>query len=185
MSLTPRARPPQALELADSETAELLALSTTNASRKAKGQPPLPPRSNPLLMKMDPPAYVLWVLKTVKLAELEAALLVLDVMKVERLVNYMSENLRRGAGVELVARVSIFLVKTHKGQFAAASSAMGAALADLRALLKRRLEGRREMVGFNLAAMKAAKRMAKGRREAKAGIGRGKELDDVWGNLGK
>jgi len=120
----------------------------------------------------------------VKLAELEAALLVLDVMKVERLVQYMIENLKRDAGVELVARVVIFLVKTHKGQFKSGSSAMGAALSDLRLLLKRRLEGRREMVGFNLAAMKAAKRMAKGRREAKAGIGRGNAFD-VWGELGK
>ena len=61
----------EALELADSETKESLALTSTNKGRAAKGLPAVVTRSNPLMMGMDPPAYVLWVLRTVKVSDLE------------------------------------------------------------------------------------------------------------------
>jgi U3 small nucleolar RNA-associated protein 12 len=68
------------------------------------------------MMGMEPPVYVLWVLKSVKQAELEQSLLVLPLKHVERLLYYLVKLLQSGQGVELCAKVSVFLVKTHQNQ---------------------------------------------------------------------
>ena len=114
------------------------------------------------------------------------ALLVLPVITVERLLNYMAANLKCNRGVDVCGRVCIFLVKTHKGQLST-SPTIGGVLREVRSLLLKRLEGSRDVCGFNLAAMRAVGRVAKGRREAREGIGRGFVVgdgEDIWGNLG-
>jgi len=65
---------------------------------------------------MEPSQYILWVLKSVKQAELEQSLLVLPLGHVERVLYYLILLLKNGRGVEISARVSVFLVKTHQNQ---------------------------------------------------------------------
>merc|ERR1711935_861119 len=98
----------EALERADQETKEAAAFRRSNPGKTKT--------PNPLLLMKEPPLYMLWVLKTIKQAELEQSLLVLPLSHVERLLHYLIILLKRGRGVELCSRVSIFLVKTHQNQ---------------------------------------------------------------------
>lgn len=71
---------------------------------------------NPFLLGLEPPQYILWVLRSVKSAELEQSLLVLPLNHMERLIYYLNSLLRAGRGVELCARVGVFMIKTHQKQ---------------------------------------------------------------------
>ena len=96
----------EALELADQE----LQASRGNKTKGARG-------ANPMLLGMEPPQYVLWVLRSIKSADLEQALLVLPLGHAERLLYYLVLLLRSGhSGVELCCRASIFTVKTFQKQ---------------------------------------------------------------------
>jgi U3 small nucleolar RNA-associated protein 12 len=98
----------EALERADQETKDIAAFRRKNPGKEKT--------TNLLMMGMEPPVYVLWVLKSVKQAELEQSLLVLPLKHVERLLYYLVKLLQSGQGVELCAKVSVFLVKTHQNQ---------------------------------------------------------------------
>jgi U3 small nucleolar RNA-associated protein 12 len=69
-----------------------------------------------MLLGLEPAHYVLWLLKTIKSAELEQSLLVLPLTHIERLIYYCTVLLRQGRGTELCAKVSVFLVKVHQNQ---------------------------------------------------------------------
>jgi U3 small nucleolar RNA-associated protein 12 len=98
----------EALERADQE------IKDTATFRKANpGKEKTP---NPLLLGMEPPSYMLWVLKSIRHAELEQSLLVLPFTHVERLFYYLTILLKSGRGVEICSRVCIFLVKTQQNQ---------------------------------------------------------------------
>lgn len=71
---------------------------------------------NPLMLNLDPAQYILWVLTTIKSAEVEQSLLVLPIAHVERLIYYIILLLRSGKGVELCSKVAIFLMKAHQNQ---------------------------------------------------------------------
>ena len=98
----------EALEQADQERKEILAYKKNNPG---KNRVP-----NPLLLGLEPAHYVLWVLKSIKTAELEQSLLLLPMRHVERLFYYLIVLLRSGRGVELCSRVAIALVKIHQSQ---------------------------------------------------------------------
>jgi U3 small nucleolar RNA-associated protein 12 len=108
MSVSAGDRLMEALERADQELKDGAAFrkSTPNQER----------HPNPLLLGMEPQLYILWVLKSIRHAELEQSLLVLPLGHVERLLYYLVVLLKSGRGVELCSRVSIFLVKTHQNQ---------------------------------------------------------------------
>ena len=98
----------EALERADQE------IKDTSTFRKANpGKEKTP---NPLLLGMEPSLYILWVLKTIRHAELEQSLLVLPFTHVERLFYYLTVLLKNGRGVEICSRVGIFLIKTQQNQ---------------------------------------------------------------------
>ncbi len=106
-----------AIELADQE------LKTIASFRKSQGATERSP--NPLLLGMDTTAYVLWVLKSIKHAELEQSLLVLPVEYVSRLLYYLVALLRKGQGIEICSRVAVFLVKAHQYQVCSYASVLG------------------------------------------------------------
>ena len=99
----------EALERADQETKDIVLYKKSHGP-DAFRQP------NPLLLNLQPAHYVLWVLKSIKSAELEQSLLVLPLTHLERLIHYMILLLKDGRGVEICSRVAIFLVKTHQSQ---------------------------------------------------------------------
>jgi U3 small nucleolar RNA-associated protein 12 len=101
----------EALEHADQELKEIAAFKKSEAGRDGKQRSP-----NPLLLNMEPTLYILWVLRSVKSAELEQSLLVLSMRHMERLIYYLVALLRSGRGIELCVRAAIFLVTAHQRQ---------------------------------------------------------------------
>lgn len=100
----------EGLERADQELKEAAAF------RKSEGGQGKTRMLNPLLLGLEPAQYILWVLRSIKSAELEQSLLVLPLTHVERLIYYLIVLLRSGRGVELCSRVAIFMIKTHQSQ---------------------------------------------------------------------
>lgn len=95
----------EAIELADQE---LLASRTKTKSARA---------TNPMLMGMDPPHFVLWVLRSMKSADLEQALLILPLSHAERLLYYLVLLLQAGhSSVEVCCRAAVFTIKTFQKQ---------------------------------------------------------------------
>ena len=109
MSVSSGDRIMDAVERADSELHEIAMFRRIHGFQKTR-----PP--NPTLLSMEPAQYVLWVLRTVKNAELEQSLVLLSLLHVQRLLYYIVVLLRGGRGVELCSRVGICLVKIHQNQ---------------------------------------------------------------------
>jgi U3 small nucleolar RNA-associated protein 12 len=164
----------EALERADQETKDAAAFR-----RSTSGKVRMP---TPLLLGKEPPLYLLWVLKTVKQAELEQSLLVLPLGHVERLLYYLIILLKRGRGVEICARVSIFLVKTHQSQILTNLS-MAVPLRELVRLVRLRIAESRDAVGYNLAALRAIARNAASKKESFLDYSDDKDKD-IWAGLG-
>jgi len=135
-------------------------------------------RMNPLLLGMEPTAYVFWVLRSVKHSELEQSLLVLSIEHVSRLLYYMVALLRKGHGVELCTRVAVFVVKTHQNQIQANSWTLTKPLQELRRLLRLRLEESRCVVGFNLSGLQSIRNNSVKVRETNDG-----NVKDIWAGL--
>jgi len=106
----------EAIELADSETKEIVSTMKANVNRKSRGEKEIPIRKNLLLMGMEPARYLLWVLRSVNVGDLEQALMILPIIKVERLVFYLINLLRNNLGIELCCKIAIFMVKVHQKQ---------------------------------------------------------------------
>jgi len=164
----------EALELADQETRELLLLSKTSSK---------PVTNNPLLIGMTPPQYILFILKSIKPSLLEQSLLVLPLHHLERLLYYLLILLRRGMGVELCAKVVVFLIKSHQHQIVSNHN-LSIPLRELRKLLRNRLSQNQDTIGFNLAGLRAVSQFHQEKAQAFAGIGDELPGDDVWAGLG-
>ena len=98
----------EAIEQADQELKEI---QTFKKSNPGKTRP-----QNPMMFGLEPYQYVLWILKTIKVAELEQSILMLPMRHVERLLYYLILLLRSGRGIELCAKVGVFIVKIHQNQ---------------------------------------------------------------------
>eukprot|EP00559_Dactyliosolen_fragilissimus_P000417 CAMPEP_0184873570 /NCGR_PEP_ID=MMETSP0580-20130426/41920_1 /TAXON_ID=1118495 /ORGANISM="Dactyliosolen fragilissimus" /LENGTH=1291 /DNA_ID=CAMNT_0027376495 /DNA_START=86 /DNA_END=3961 /DNA_ORIENTATION=- len=165
----------EAIELADQES-----MNTMISSKNKKTQIS---SSNPLLLGLEPPQYILWILRTVKSAELEPSLLVLPLGHVERLIVYLVKLLRSGRGVEICARVSIFLIKVHQHQIISSKKLL-IPLRELRRLLKLRLIQARDTIGYNLAAMRVLEKVAKDRKQQYYIPDANTTKQDIWSDLG-
>lgn len=146
----------EALERADQEMKDV---ASFRKSQDGIGSGTKKRTPNPLLLGMEPPMYILWVLRSIKCAELEQSLLVLPLNYTERLVYYLIILLRSGHGIELCGRCAIFLVKTHQQQLVGHNK-MSAPLGELRRLLKQRLAQVRDTVGYNLAAIRMIQKLS-------------------------
>lgn len=146
----------EALEKADQEKKEAAIFRKSQELKGAGAKKRMP---NPLLLGMEPPQYILWVLRSVKSAEIEQSLLVLPLNHMERLLFYLIVLLRNGQGVELCSRAAIFLVKTHQNQLIGHEK-MSVPLRELRRLLKLRLAQARDTIGYNLAAIRIINRVS-------------------------
>jgi U3 small nucleolar RNA-associated protein 12 len=164
----------EALERADQEKKD--------AAQYRKKNPGKEKTPNPLLLGMEPALYFLWVLKSVKQAELEQSLLVLPLGHVERVLYYLILLLRSGRGVEICARVSVFLVKTHQKQIMTSRSIV-VPLRELRRLLRERLSESRDTIGFNLAALRAVARTTASKKEGYLNYN-ADQTKDIWAGMG-
>ena len=169
----------ESIERADEELKDI---ATFNNSQKGKGSEAKQRMSNPLLMGMSPSDYMLWVIRTIKSAELEQSLLMLPLVYIERLIYYLIVNLRNGKGIEVCSRAAIFLVKTHQNQIMGHSK-MSVPLRELQRLIKLRLSEARDTVGYNLAALRMITRVAS-EHKSRYHIPDDANMKNVFGNLG-
>jgi U3 small nucleolar RNA-associated protein 12 len=169
----------EAIETADKESKELSSFRKLQEERggDSKRAP------NPMFFGMDPPYYVLWILRSVKSADLEQSLLVLPLNHVERLMHYLIVNLQRHKGVELCAKISVFLIKAHQKAIVA-NRTMMTPLRELQTLVRKRTTEIRDTVGFNLAAIKMVSRIANEKKKERVNYEE-KTMKDIWGELGK
>ena len=107
----------------------------------------------------------------VQAADLEQALLVLPFTEALRLLSYLCQWLKKGLQIELCCRVSTLLVRLHHPQLVATPSARQT-LIQLQMLLRNRVQGLKDTMGFNLAALQHLKCSAK---ERQAGLSAGLE----------
>jgi len=171
------------MEAIEKSDQELKDLATFNKSQKGKGEKAKQRMLNPLLLGMEPHQYILWVLRSVKSAELEQSLLVIPLSHIERLLYYLIVLIRSGRGVELCSRVSVFLIKIHQNQIIS-NKTLASPLRELKRLIKLRLEEIRDTVGYNIAAMKAVSRIANDKKNQYLDHDSDKNGEDVWAGLG-
>mmetsp|Transcript_16589 Transcript_16589/g.36027 ORF Transcript_16589/g.36027 Transcript_16589/m.36027 type:complete len:1151 (-) Transcript_16589:52-3504(-) len=171
----------EAIELADQETKDIATFNKVQKKIGRDGQEEKRRAPNPMLLGMEPPQYILWVLRTVKSADLEQSLLVLPLGHMERLLHYLILLLRSGRGVELCSKIAVFLVKTHQPQIIANRS-LATPLRELKRLVKLRLAEIRDTVGFNQAALRTIAKVANDRKNAY--FVPGNDGKDIWSGLG-
>ena len=169
------------IETADKESKEIASFRRLAEEKGGGNEQTRAP--NPLLFGMDPPSYVLWILRSVKSADLEQSLLVLPLGHVGRLMHYLIQLLRRGNGVEVCARVAVFLVRAHQAQIVS-NRTMTAPLRELRGLVRDRTTDVRDTVGFNMAALRMIARIADEKKNERIDT-REKSMTEIWGNLAK
>ena len=99
----------EAIERADQEMKDIATF------RKSHG-PDQKRSPNLMMLSLEPAPYILWVLRTIKSAEIEQSLLLLSFRHIERLMYYLIILLKSGQGIELCSRVAVFLVKAHQNQ---------------------------------------------------------------------
>ena len=113
---------------------------------------------NPLMLGLSPSEYVLRSVSQVRGSELEQAILLLPFTDALRLLGYLAPWLRRGAQVELLCRVATLLLRVHMQQLMATPSARPV-LTELQGLLRSRVQGLKDAMGFNLAAIEHLRRV--------------------------
>lgn len=122
---------------------------------------PLP--TNPMMLGLTPAAYVLRAVSSVRSNELEQALLLMPFSDAARLLSHLHTWLDEGlTRVELCTRVAVLLLRLHHSQLVATAS-LRPTLLHLQHRLRTSMQGLKDTVGFNLAAMRHLQRLAKSR----------------------
>ncbi|KAF2797621.1 WD40 repeat-like protein [Melanomma pulvis-pyrius CBS 109.77] len=151
-TLTAGERIAEALELG---LADLELVREWNSQKKTN--PKLaPPQRNPLFLALgNIPAerHVLNTLSKIPFAQLHDALLVLPFASLNPLFTFIALWVQRRWNVTLTCRVLFFMLKTHQKQIVA-SRELKKGLEDMRGLLRETLGGTKDLIGFNVAAVR-------------------------------
>lgn len=151
-TLTAGERIQEALDLG---ITDLNTMTTWTASRKLN--PKLaPPQRNPLflaLSNISAERHVLNTLSKIPAAQLHDALLVLPFASLPALFTFIAIWVRKQWNVTLTCRVLFFMLKTHQKQIVA-SRELKAELEGMRTELRRMLMANKDLIGFNVAALR-------------------------------
>ncbi|KAG5636854.1 hypothetical protein H0H81_006606 [Sphagnurus paluster] len=159
----------EAIDLADVERATFQAYYDDMARLPEDSPMRLqPPPKNQLLLQLqkEPEDYVLWVIEKVQSTALHDALLVLPFGKVVSLMTYLNIWAQKEMNIPLVSRIIFFLLKTHHHQIVA-NRVLRTALIPLRKHLRMALQRQKEVLGYNLAALRYIRRRNDAERTAK------------------
>jgi U3 small nucleolar RNA-associated protein 12 len=96
---------------------------------------------------------VLNTMAKIPAAQLQDALLVLPFASLPALFTFLSIWVQKGWNVTLTCRVLFFMLKTHQKQIVA-SRELKTVLQDMRSDLRRSLSGNKDLIGFNVAALR-------------------------------
>lgn len=115
-----------------------------------------PPQRNVLFMALgniSAERHVLNTMAKIPAAQLQDALLVLPFASLPALFTFLSIWVQKGWNVTLTCRVLFFMLKTHQKQIVA-SRELKTVLEDMRSDLRRSLSGNKDLIGFNVAALR-------------------------------
>jgi U3 small nucleolar RNA-associated protein 12 len=115
-----------------------------------------PPSRNPLFMALggiSAEQHVLNVLQAIKAAALQDALLVLPFSILPALFTFLNIFATRSMNIPLTCRILFFMLKVHHRQIVA-SKTMRPMLDGIRGNLRDALRKQKDMMGFNMAALK-------------------------------
>lgn len=115
-----------------------------------------PPQRNPLflaLSNISAERHVLNTLSKIPAAQLHDALLVLPFSSLPALFTFIAIWVQRQWNVTLTCRVLFFMLKTHQRQIVA-SRELKSVLEGMRAGLRLTLGGNKDLIGFNVAALR-------------------------------
>jgi len=115
-----------------------------------------PPQRNPLFMALgniSAERHVLNTLAKIPAAQLHDALLVLPFASLPALFTFISIWVQKQWNVTLTCRVLFFMLKTHQKQIVS-SRELKTVLESMRADLRKTLTGNKDMIGFNVAALR-------------------------------
>ena len=116
-----------------------------------------PPPRNPMFLahnNISAESYVLTVVTHIPAAALQDALLVLPFSQVSALFTFLAIWAEKGWNLPLTCRVLFFMLKTHHKQIVA-SKDLRALLEGVRGSLRKALTEQKDLMGFNLAALRA------------------------------
>lgn len=124
-----------------------------------------PPARNPLFMALggiSAEQHVLKVLQAIKAAALQDALLVLPFSILPALFAFLNIFATRSMNIPLTCRILFFMLKVHHRQIVA-SKTMRTMLDGIRGNLRLSLKRQKDMMGFNMAALKVISAQVKER----------------------
>lgn len=124
-----------------------------------------PPSRNPLFMALggiSAEQHVLNVLQAIKAAALQDALLVLPFSILPALFTFLDIFATRSMNIPLTCRILFFMLKVHHRQIVA-SKIMRPMLDGIRGNLRHALRRQKDMMGFNMAALKVISAQVKER----------------------
>lgn len=125
-------------------------------SRRATNPNTAPPQRDPLFLALggiSAERHVLNVVQKIPSASLLDALLVLPFSVLPSLFNFISIWIQRQWDISLVCRVLFFMLKTHQRQIVA-SKELKTTLEGMREHLRRTLGDVKDLMGFNIAALR-------------------------------
>ncbi|GLJ48096.1 hypothetical protein SUGI_1015470 [Cryptomeria japonica] len=120
---------------------------------------------NIMMRGLSPSAYVLRAVSVVRTNDLEQTLLALPFTDALKLFSYMEEWISDGDKVELVCRIATLLLQIHHQQLVSTPAARSV-LTTLQGILRSRVKGCKDVLGFNLAAMDHLKQLMAARSDA-------------------
>lgn len=111
--------------------------------------------TNPLLLRMNPLDYMVYILRNIRSSDLEQALLVLPFHCVVRLIKLLAALCQRGTDVELIAKSCLFLFRAHQARIMSTCS-LSREVSLLSEKLRENIACCRRLVGTNMAALRFA-----------------------------
>ncbi|KAK4750068.1 hypothetical protein SAY87_027517 [Trapa incisa] len=150
----------EALDLAETETERIAEYEEEKTKGKVTEFQP-----NYLMLGLSPSAFVLRALSNVQTSDLEQTLLTLPFSDTLKLLSYMTDWSQYPDKVELVSRVATFLLQIHYNQLVSTPSARPI-LSTLKEHLHEKVKERKDIIGFNLAAMDHLKQLMVMRSDA-------------------
>ncbi|KAK9840307.1 hypothetical protein WJX74_007274 [Apatococcus lobatus] len=151
----------EALELAGKEAERLQEHETSTKADKEL-------EVNPFLLGLDASAFVLKSISDVRASDVEQALLLIPFTDALRLLSFLPIWLSKRTHVELACRVAVLLVRLHHSQLVATPAARPVMI-KLQGLLHSNIQGLRDTIGFNLAALQYLQRRMKSKHATMGG----------------
>ena len=140
--------------------------SNSNSSNKNSTDEALlidKPSNNPIMLRKSPLQYMIHIIRSIPMADINQSLLVLPFHYAARLLKMLILLLNRALEVELVSRLAVMLVHVHYKQLIA-TRVLIPELLLLQELLKKQLFEYRTMIGTNMAGMQIMDRIVKSSR---------------------